>query len=118
MGASSCVELECAACAEVSQADAIARYASLRQAGDATIGDLVPARRDLEDEHWWGHAGGDVDWWYRMPQYKDATREVTLVRQERDMFLRQANHYAQSYVEKLSSTWELEKRLRDAGIAT
>lgn len=113
MSASSCVELTCAVCSERDQADEIKRYANLHQPGDPTIGNLVPARRDPEDHHWWGHSGGDVEWWYRMPQYKDEKREAELLRRERDEFLHERDHWAQRWHETSKEAFDLAKRMQE-----
>jgi hypothetical protein len=97
MGASSHVELLCAVCGEADQVDEIARYASFTQPHDSGIGDLVGARPTPDGDGFWGHTSGDVNWWYRLPQYVDPMRELQRMRLERDYFQRMADYYAGEY---------------------
>lgn len=77
----------CAVCAEQAEAEAIARYADIHNEHDPSIGNMIPARPTPEGDAIWGHTSGDVEWWYRLPQYADEKKEAELVRRERDHFL-------------------------------
>lgn len=106
------IELSCATCAEAGQQEAIARYAEWHQPMDCGIGNLIPARPTPEGDTFWGHTSGDVEWWYRLPQYQDTERETKQLRLERDHFCRREQFALNDYLEAVAII-----RARDAEIA-
>jgi hypothetical protein len=98
------LRLLCAVCAEHNQRKQIASYAQRNcNALVCTIGDLVPARPTPEGDNFWGHTSGDVEFWYRLPQYTNPDLETKLLRRERDYFMQ---------AEQSQMVYELELRKR------
>lgn len=107
------LDLLCAVCSETNQAAQIARYAEFHQDMDCTIGDLVPARPTADGDNFWGHSSGDIEWWFRLPQYKDAERDAARCRIERDHHVGKSTEYARMYLQKADRLDFAERDLRN-----
>lgn len=107
------IELMCAACAETDQVEQIERYASFHQEWEPGIGNLIPARPTPEGDTFWGHTSGDVAWWYNLPQYVDAAREMKLLRIERDHFQQRSEADATSWLEVFRELNQLKREIAE-----
>lgn len=106
------IELMCAECAEADQTEQIARYASFHQVWEPGIGDLIPARPTPEGDTFWGHTSGDVEWWYKLPQYKDEKRELQRVRIELDHFVGREQQALKDWLEARRDLGDARELLR------